>query len=97
MRFALLGNQVVNDGTTAVETPGATGLSNSEISEELSVSESTVTSHVRSTLARLGLRNRVQLVILTYRLGLAGRRQAGEKSGRATAKPNFGLAVQRGG
>ncbi len=42
------------------------GLSNKEIGDELFLSEATVKSHVRSLLTKVGLTNRVQLVILAY-------------------------------
>jgi DNA-binding NarL/FixJ family response regulator len=48
----------------------AQGFSNSEISGKLSVSESTVKSHVRNMLAKLGLRNRVHAVIFAHRNGI---------------------------
>jgi len=48
----------------------AVGLSNSQISTELMLSESTVKSHVQHVLNKLGLPNRVHAVILAYELGL---------------------------
>jgi DNA-binding NarL/FixJ family response regulator len=44
----------------------ARGLSNKEVGDELFLSEATVKSHVRSLLTKVGLTNRVQLVILAY-------------------------------
>jgi len=48
----------------------ALGHSNAEISTELRLSETTVKSHLRRILGKLGQRNRVRLVILAHEAGL---------------------------
>jgi DNA-binding NarL/FixJ family response regulator len=48
------------------------GLSNTEICDRLVISDATAKTHVARILAKLGLRDRVQVVIYAYESGLVG-------------------------
>jgi len=66
-----LGSQLSNRETQIIRCVAA-GLRNAEVAEQLSISESTVKTHLNSIFQKLGIRDRVELALYAHRVGLTG-------------------------
>jgi NarL family two-component system response regulator LiaR len=55
----------------------ADGMSNSDIAEQLIISEKTVKSHVSNILSKLHLADRTQAAVYAWREGIVRREQSG--------------------
>jgi DNA-binding NarL/FixJ family response regulator len=62
----------LTDKEREVFTAVARGLSNTEVAARVFLSESTVKTHVGAILRKLGLRDRVQIVVFAHEHGLVG-------------------------
>jgi DNA-binding NarL/FixJ family response regulator len=62
----------------------ANGLSNTEIAQELYISDTTVKTHITHILQKLNLRDRVQAVVLAYQTGLFEARRPSSSDERPT-------------
>ena len=65
---------VLTEREREVMTLVATGRSNNEIATELFVSPATAKTHVSRAMSKLGARDRAQLVVLAYEMGLVAPR-----------------------
>ena len=57
----------------------ARGMSNAQIAVSLLITEATVKSHVANVLAKLGVQDRVQVVVFAYESGIVGARRGDTK------------------
>ena len=71
--LAMLGDDRLTEREEEVLASVATGMTNAEIAEQLHLSLSTVKAHLATLMTKLGVRNRVELVIWAFRTGRTDR------------------------